>query len=83
MKAEKFSNALENVDDRYILQAAQAQPTGRTTVFAWKRWVAAAACLCLITGSVLLSGILPHRKQLSPLCKPPPLRMLQTECVRC
>lgn len=52
MKAEKFSNALENVDDRYILQAAQARPAGHTTVFTWKRWVAAAACLCLITGSV-------------------------------
>ena len=51
MKAEKFSNALQNVDDRFIAGAARPQSADKTIRFPWKRWAAAAACLCLLGAS--------------------------------
>lgn len=51
MKAEKFSNALQNVDDRFIAGAVRPQSAGKTIRFPWKRWAAAAACLCLLGAS--------------------------------
>lgn len=56
MRAEKFSNAMQNVDDRFVAGAALPRDAGRTVRFPWKRWAAAAACLCLLAASVVAAG---------------------------
>ena len=53
MKAEKFSNALENIDDRYILEAAGQKAAKKSVLRHWKAWGALAACLCVAAVSLL------------------------------
>ena len=52
MKEERILFALSDIDDGYIEEAAPAK--GRTGKAVWIRWVAAAACLCLIIGGMYL-----------------------------
>ncbi len=53
MKAEKFSDALENIDDRYILEAAGQKAAKKSVLRHWKTWGALAACLCVAAVSLL------------------------------
>ncbi len=53
MKAEKFSNALENIDDRYILETAGQKAAKKSVLRHWKVWGALAACLCVAAVSLL------------------------------
>lgn len=53
MKAEKFSNALENIDDRYILETAGQKAAKKSVLRHWKAWGALAACLCVAAVSLL------------------------------
>ena len=50
MKEKRILNALEQVDEKYIEEAAPAKQKSKKSV--WVRWVAAAACLCLIVGGL-------------------------------
>lgn len=50
MKEKRILNALEQVDEKYIEDAAPAKQKHKKPI--WVRWVAAAACLCLV-----LSGL--------------------------
>ena len=48
MKEMRILNALEQVDEKYIEDAASAKQNSKKPV--WVRWVAIAACLCLAVG---------------------------------
>ena len=48
MKEMRILNALEQVDEKYIEDAASAKQNSKKHV--WVRWVAVAACLCLAVG---------------------------------
>ena len=48
MKEMRILNALEQVDEKYIEDAAPAKQKSKKP--AWVRWVAVAACLCLAVG---------------------------------
>lgn len=59
MKAEKFSDALTNIDEKYIDEAIQYK--GIKKPFVWQKWAAIAACLCIALGIAIgiISGITP------------------------
>ena len=48
MKEMRILNALEQVDEKYIEDAAPLKQKSKKPV--WVRWVAVAACLCLAVG---------------------------------
>ena len=48
MKAEKFSDALTNIDEKYIDEAIHYR--GIKKRFVWQKWAAIAACFCIIVG---------------------------------
>lgn len=50
MNTKIFSEALGNVSDDYVIQAAGYVPAGR----GWIKWATAAACLCLLAAGMLL-----------------------------
>ena len=52
MNGKKIFRALRNIDPQLILDAAPAQKSH--TRYAWVKWGALAACLCLIVGAVFL-----------------------------
>ncbi len=56
MKSEELFKALQDVDERSVLQAGQAgtaaRPKGRRAV--WQKWVAVAACAAVVLGGVML-----------------------------
>ena len=51
MKSKRILNALGQVDERYIDEAAVIKPT--STRYHWVRWSALAACLCLVVGGTI------------------------------
>lgn len=50
MSEERLLNALGQVDDQYILEAAPGQTPGKNR--AWIKWAALAACLCLVLAAI-------------------------------
>ena len=56
MKNEKILNALDKVDERFITASSpeNTKKTKNAKVNAWVKWGTAAACLCLVIGSVAL-----------------------------
>lgn len=48
MKAEKFSDALTNIDEKYVDEAIQYK--GIKKRYVWQKWAAIAACLCIALG---------------------------------
>ncbi len=66
MKAEKFSEALGNVREDYINEAAAYRRSSKS--LSWVKWGAAAACLCLVAAG---SGILIHQNFNNPVTSEP------------
>ncbi len=62
MNAKKFSEALGNVRDDYVNEAATYRRGSKSR--SWIKWGAAAACLCLVAAG---SGILIHRNFNKPV----------------
>ncbi len=62
MNAKKFSEALGNVRDDYVSEAAAYQRGSKS--LSWVKWGAAAACLCLVVAG---SGVLIHRNLNKPV----------------
>lgn len=62
MNAKKFSEALGNVRDDYVNEAATYRHSSKS--LSWVKWGAAAACLCLVAAG---SGILIHRNLNKPV----------------
>ncbi len=62
MNAKKFSEALGNVRDDYVNEAATYQHSSKS--LSWVKWGAAAACLCLVVAG---SGVLIHRNLNKPV----------------
>jgi len=56
MKNEKLLNVLEKVDEKFITASSpeNTKKPKNAKVNAWVKWGAAAACLCLVVGSVVL-----------------------------
>lgn len=52
MNGKKIFQAMRNIDPRLVLDAAPAEKSH--TRYAWVKWGALAACLCLIVGAVFL-----------------------------
>lgn len=52
MKGKRILNALGNVDDSYIEEAAPGK--SRKARYGWVKWVSAAACLCIVLMGVLV-----------------------------
>ena len=51
MREERMLNLLGQIDNEYILEAAPRKKAGRKK--AWHKWMAVAACLCLIAVSAI------------------------------
>lgn len=67
MNAKKFSEAMGEIDSKYIEEAIRYQQTGRKSV--WMKWGVSAACLCLLfLGGLSLTRLL----QNSPFSAVPP-----------
>ncbi len=62
MNAKKFSEALGNVREDYVNEAAAYRRSSKS--LSWVKWGAAAACLCLVAAG---SGILIHRNFNKPV----------------
>lgn len=61
MKKEDMYNGMTGIHSEYLEEADAYKPSKRTH---WKRWIAAAACLCLlVAGSV---SLFPGQKSVSP-----------------
>ena len=52
MKAEELYKGVIEIDDRFIEEAQETKRNGK--YYAWKRYAAAAACLCLIAVSAVI-----------------------------
>ena len=52
MKAEELYKGVIEIDDRFIEEAQETKRNGKH--YAWKRYAAAAACLCLIAASAII-----------------------------
>ncbi len=52
MKEENLFEAINSIDEKYISEAIK--PNKRKANIKWIKWVAAAACLCVSVGSVIL-----------------------------
>ena len=50
MKEERLLKVLSKVDEQYIMEAAPSKQ--KTSKPVWAKWVAAAACLCLVAGGL-------------------------------
>lgn len=72
MKVEKFSDAMQNVDDRFVAGAAQPQSAGKTIRFTWKRLAAAAACLCMLAASVFAARGFVFQPETEPIVQTAP-----------
>lgn len=58
MKKEDFADVIGDISQKYILKAG-AESTGKNT--GWHKWVAVAACFCLIAAAAALaSGLFPR-----------------------
>lgn len=53
MNREKFTDAMNALDDKYVNEAADYQR--RSKKYGWIKWAAAAACLCLVVTAALLT----------------------------
>ncbi len=62
MNAKKFSEALGNVREDYVNEAAAYRRGSKS--LSWVKWGAAAACLCLVAAG---SGVLIHRNINKPI----------------
>lgn len=62
MNAKKFSEALGNVREDYVNEAATYRRAGKS--LSWVKWGAVAACLCLVAAG---SGVLIHRNFNKPV----------------
>ncbi len=62
MNAKKFSEALGNVREDYVNEAATYRRSSKS--LSWVKWGAAAACLCLVVAG---SGVLIHRNLNKPV----------------
>ena len=51
MKENRVAEAIGQVDDRYLNEAVRYQRKKKSGVVTAMKWVAAAACLCLLLGS--------------------------------
>ena len=51
MKENRVAEAIGQVDDRYVNEAVRYQHKKKSGVVTAMKWVAAAACLCLLMGS--------------------------------
>ena len=56
MKKKRLLNIIGEIDDRHIVEAAPYANTRRKAP-AWTKWVAVAACLCLLLGSALINRL--------------------------
>lgn len=61
MKNERILNNLSQVEDAYIVEASPVSQRGKKRN--WTKWVAMAACLCLVTVAAIT---LPHMDNLRP-----------------
>ena len=60
MKKEKISTAIGNINSRYIQEAAefQAEKISHKSKPVWIKWIAIAACFCLMVTATII--IVPH-----------------------
>ena len=52
MNTKKFSDAMGEIDDKYVDEAIRYQHTNKK--HGWLKWGAMAACLCLIIGTIVI-----------------------------
>ena len=64
MKAEQFSNVLNDLDDGIIEETGKLRETRKRRGGTWKRWATAAACLCVAAAAALVT--LPWLAQNNP-----------------
>ena len=53
MKAEHISNALNDLDENIIEETGQLRQARKRRGGSWKRWAAAAACLCIVAAAIV------------------------------
>ena len=68
MNAENFFDAMGQIDSKYIEEAVHYKAGKKK---GWMRWCAAAACLCLVVGGVLLWKRLPSLHSKSEIIQDP------------
>lgn len=53
MRPEEISNAMGLMDDEVVMEADRFRKKRRNKNLSWMKWVAAAACICLVLAAVL------------------------------
>lgn len=53
MKPEDIIDAMNNIDDKALNEAEQIRKPSKKKSKVWVKWVAAAACFCIVIGAVL------------------------------
>lgn len=53
MKPEDIIDAMNNIDDKALMEAEQIRKPSKKKGKVWIKWVAAAACFCIVIGAVL------------------------------
>lgn len=53
MRSEELSDAMGLMDDEVIMEADRFRKKKRNKKLSWMRWVAAAACICLVLAAVM------------------------------
>ena len=56
MNTKKFSDAMSELDDKYVDEAVHYKKTEKTRKSAWVKWGAAAACFCVVAASAALAN---------------------------
>lgn len=69
MKAEQLSDALNDLDDAIIEETGKLRETHKRRGGTWKRWAAAAACLCVVLAAAVVT--LPRLIRNDPSPTPP------------
>jgi hypothetical protein len=64
MKEKRFLHIIGDIDERHIEEAAPKAK--KRFAPAWTKWIAAAACLCLVIGAVLIVPNLRHKQPIKP-----------------
>ncbi len=60
MTRKNISDAVTNIKQKYIIEAADYTANQNISSFSWVKWVATAACLCLVLGALFtMPGINP------------------------
>lgn len=64
MIRKNISEAVTNISQKYIIEAADYTKSKKASSFSWSKWAAAAACLCIVLGLVF---IMPDLNPASPV----------------